>query len=344
MNPTFLPGNSLDLYCNASENDPNGFFDDLFTANGDLTGLEASFGSDRLPGISWDDYHLITEDQLPEGAPYFDMPAGNGPGFSNINTSGAPPTFNVTAGSADIRSGAPSTFNSGAESALANTTIGSPIHTQNAGINVSGSLPMSNLAASGALSPFDFTAGSANVNMPIDLQTPIEQSSFQGFSYGAFLDGTNGGAYMLNGGWVSTCQQARQPIGIHAPLALPNTHLKISSSPNTPPTTPQRRPSLAAMPDTYSKNSSNTSSETLSPPKRSQPSSPRARRRPKRRKGAEDTLVFVHDKLSMSTDFYPNPDNHGRFEYSTTAGWRYLNAPGAAEKRREERQRHQEGN
>lgn len=344
MNHTFLPGNSLDSYFNASENDPNGFFDDLFTANGDLTGLEASFGSDRLPGLSWDDYHLITEDQLLEGAPYFYTPFRKGSGFSNMNTSDAPPTFNVTAGSAEITSGVPPTINFGAGSALANTTIGSPTYTENAGINVPGRPPMSNCAASAALSPFDFTAGNPNVNMPVGLQTTTEQSYYQGFGYGVFPNGTDGGALMLNDGWVCTSQQVRQPIGVHAPLALPKTHLKISSSPNPPPTTPQQRPFLAAMPSTYSKSSSNTSSETLSPPKRSQPSSRQAGRPPKQRKGSEDTFVFVHDKLSMSTEFHPNPDNHGRFEYSATNGWRYLNAPGAAEKRREERRRRQEGN
>lgn len=328
-----------------------------------LTSAETSFWGDLPPGLTWDDYLLITEGLLLEGTPSFDMPVGISPGVSNINTSGGPSTFNVAGGADITTSRAPSMFTFGAGSAGINMPVGYPMPNLVAG-NTAISMP-------GALPTFGFTTGSTNINMPggpqkfdlspestgidvpVGLQTTIEHQSYLGYGNGGFPNGTNVGGSMVTGGWVGTSQQVRQPInGVHAPLALPNTHLKTSSSktrstkgPNTPPappTTPQPRrcgQTPATMPN------SNTSSETLSPPERSQSSSPSARPPPKRRKdwrkGPKATFRFVQDERSMPPNFRANPDNHGRFQYTATGRRKYLNAPGAAQERRRRREGNQ---
>lgn len=216
MNPALFP---LDSF-NSSEEDLNAYifdllsqqssapfghsfpatyngFDGLFTANGDLPSAGLSFGSDPLADFTWDDYFLITDGPLLEGASSFDTPMRFAPGVPDISTSGGPSVFNVAARSTDITtSGATPALTFGDGSTVFNTTIDSPTISSGSdsfGINMPVGFPilspadastdmvgipwMSNLrfkeigiSMPGALPTFDFTAGSTNMNMPVGPQ------------------------------------------------------------------------------------------------------------------------------------------------------------------------------
>ncbi|OKL59984.1 hypothetical protein UA08_04636 [Talaromyces atroroseus] len=64
------------------------------------------------------------------------------------------------------------------------------------------------------------------------------------------------------------------------------------------------------------------------------PNVKRQRRRSPSPPAPQNALQFVHDELSMPSDFRANPNNHARFKYHRDGTREYLNAPKKRRKRR----------